>query len=93
MATYYVLPPRALLGARLALILQHVLPGMRWPSARWAELSTGLIDSALDAEAQYVVYREDLPDGADVVDALAAGFGAEPDDEIVEVRLEADPNG
>ena len=35
----------------------------------------------------YLVFRDDLPDGERVARALADGYGAEDDDEVVEVRL------
>jgi hypothetical protein len=33
------------------------------------------------------VFREELPDGTTPADALRDGFGAEPGDEVVEVRV------
>jgi len=35
----------------------------------------------------HVVYREELPDGEDAGRALADGFGAEPGDDVIELRV------
>jgi hypothetical protein len=35
-----------------------------------------------------VIYREELPDGSETSRALSDLFGAEPGDEVVEVRLD-----
>jgi hypothetical protein len=34
----------------------------------------------------YIVHREELPAGETVAQALADGFGAEPGDEVIEIR-------
>ena len=39
----------------------------------------------------YVVYGEELPEGEDAGRALADGFGAEPGDEVIELRAAGRP--
>ena len=86
MSTFYLLPPRPLLGDHFARFLQTFLPGLDWDAARRAELADILGEAALDRAGVYVVFREDLPPGETVGRALADGFGAEAGDEVVEIR-------
>jgi hypothetical protein len=86
MSTFYLLPPRAFLGERLAGALEGVVPGLRWTDAGLAQLADAVSAAVAGHPDVYVVHREDLPDGEDPARALADGFGAEPDDEVVEVR-------
>jgi hypothetical protein len=86
MSTFYLLPPRPYLGERFATYLQGLFPGLRWDSAVWPNLAEGLAAAATCHAGVYVVYREELPDGEDPAQALADGFGAEPDDEVIELR-------
>ena len=51
-----------------------------------ANLAEGLAAAATAHPDVYVVYREELPDGEDPARALADGFGAEPGDEVIELR-------
>ena len=86
MSTFYLLPPRRLLGQRLARQLGTLLPGI---DSRLIDVSrlADLLDSALaHLPDVYLIYREDLPDGEDAASALKHGFGAEPGDEVIEVR-------
>jgi len=91
MSTFYLLPPRPLLGERLAGFLQTFLPGLDWDIARRAELIDLLDSAALAHTDVYLVYRDDLPAGELPARALADGFGAAPGDEVVEVRPGARP--
>jgi hypothetical protein len=84
MSTFYLLPPRAWLGRRLADSLGLRLPELETAGVFWAELADAL-GNAAGTEA-YVVYREELPADEDPARALMDGFGAEPGDEVVEVR-------
>jgi hypothetical protein len=84
-STFYLLPPRAQVGARFAAYLQTCFPGLDWPAPGWAGLADLLAAAAADRPDVYVVYREELPEGEDAGDALASAFGAEPGDEVVEV--------
>ena len=63
MSTFYLLPPRRLVGQRLARQLGTLLPGI---DSRLIDVSqlADLLDSALaHLPDVYLIYREDLPDG------------------------------
>lgn len=87
MATFYVLPSRPVLGGRLASFLRDLLPDVDLTICQAADLIDDLISSTIESRDVFVVFSDELPDGIAVEDALAAGFGAEPGDEIVEIRL------
>jgi hypothetical protein len=85
MSVFYLLPPRPLLGDRIAALLHGLFPGLDWDSAA----RVGLVETlaaAAEGRGVYVVYRDDLPGGEPPARALRDGFGAEPGDEVVEVR-------
>jgi hypothetical protein len=86
MSTFYLLPPRPVLGERLAGFLQAILPGLDWDSGMRANLAEAVGAAATAHPDVYVVYREDLPEGQVPARALADAFGAEAGDEVVEVR-------
>ncbi|HXG09641.1 MAG TPA: hypothetical protein VNK04_07620 [Gemmataceae bacterium] len=86
MCTFYVLPPRSFLGERLAGYLADWFPGLDWGGVSWRRLAEGVTGAAADRPGVYIIHREDLPDGEDTTRALIDGFGAEPGDEVVEVR-------
>jgi hypothetical protein len=86
MSVFYLLPPRPFLGQCFARFLQAFFPGLEWGDATWSELADTLATTTRTQDGVYVVYREELPDGEDVGRALADGFGAEPGDEVIEVR-------
>jgi hypothetical protein len=85
-STFYLLPPRPYLGECFARYLQELFPGLTWDRAVWSNLAEGLAAAATYHTDVYVVYREELPDGEDPAHALADGFGAEPGDEVIEMR-------
>jgi hypothetical protein len=85
MSTFYLLPPRPLLGARFAAYLRTLFPGLDWSAAGWPDLAELLGAAASHHADVYVIYREDLPEGEEPARALADGFGAEAGDEVVEV--------
>jgi hypothetical protein len=85
MSTFYVLPPRPVLGERFAGFLQLVFPGLRWDAAARADLADILGRTAARADV-FVIYRDDLPPHEPVARALVDAFGAEPGDEVIEVR-------
>jgi len=93
MSTFYVLPPRPLLGARFADYLQTLLPGLDWSPNGWPDLVEMLSAAASRHSDVYVVYREDLPEGEEPGRALADGFGAETGDEVIEVCAAPEPGG
>jgi hypothetical protein len=86
-STFYLLPPRHYLGERFAAYLQGVFPGLHWDSSLWANLAEGLAAAATCHADVYVVYREELPEGEPLEQALADGFGAVSGDEVIELRL------
>jgi hypothetical protein len=85
MSTFYLLPPRPVLGERLAGFLQGILPGLDWDTPTRAHLAEAVMAAAVHPDV-FVVYREDLPPGESPARALADGFGAETGDEVIEVR-------
>jgi hypothetical protein len=85
-ATFYLLPPRPLVGDHVSSVLQALFPGLDWDVARRARFLDLLGELAQGQADVFVVHREDLPDGEALSAALADGFGAEPGDEVVEVR-------
>ena len=91
MAVFYVLPPRTLLAEHLAQSLRPFLPGLRVPSQTWAAVAELLSASAAPAGEVFLVHREDLPMGEELSAALCHGFGAEPGDQVLEVRPGAKP--
>ncbi len=89
MSTFYLLPPRPVLGERLAGFLQSILPGLDWDTSTRIDLAE-TVDAAVSRHANvFVVYRDELPEGEPPVRALADGFGAAAGDEVVEVRAGA----
>src|SRR6267154_161538 len=64
MSTFYILPSRSLLGQRFAEFLASVFPGLDWQRPEWRDLAETLGADVLRQSDVYVVYREDLPEGA-----------------------------
>ncbi len=87
MAIFYLLPPRSILGDRLAAFLHPLLPGLDWDSRMRVNLADMVGAAAGTHQDVYIVYREDLPAGEATEQALTHGFGAESGDEVVEIRL------
>jgi hypothetical protein len=85
-STFYLLPPRPLLGEHFANYLKTLFPSLDWASSTWTELGETVGATAAGRPDVFVVFREDLPDGEDLAQALANGFGAEAGDEVIEVR-------
>jgi hypothetical protein len=85
MSTFYLLPPRSLFGEFFAGSFGPLFPGMNWSGPVCADLADALASALVRQPDVYVVYREELPDGEPPARALADGFGAEPEDEVVEI--------
>src|SRR6476660_5435806 len=85
MATFYVLPSRQALGQRFGEFLGNLFPGLDLSSEYWYDLAEALGAAARSMPEVYVLFREDLPDGDDLLEGLARDFGVEPDDEVIEV--------
>jgi hypothetical protein len=91
MATFYLLPPRTCLEQAIGELLARLLPGLPLPADSW-EAVTDRVGSAASWPADvFLVPRDDLPEGEPVGGALAAAFGAEPGDRVVEVSLARGP--
>jgi hypothetical protein len=84
-STFYILPPRPLLGQQAIQFLQNWFPGLTLDAVNRAELAETVGAMASRQQGVYVVFREDLPEGVEAQQALQDGFGAEPGDEVVEV--------
>ena len=87
MATFYLLPPRTIFEASLGRFLGEWLPGLRDSAVPGGDLVERLREHLDRRSDVFVIFREDLPEGADAEDALRDAFGAEVGDEIVELRL------
>jgi hypothetical protein len=85
-STFYLLPPRPFLGECFAGYLRPLFPGQEWTRAAWTKLADALAETLACQADTYVVHREELPEGESPARALADGFGAEPGDEVVEIR-------
>ncbi len=83
MSTFYVLPPRPLVGRQLAQFLQGILPDLDW-SDEHGVLAEAVAAAAGERPDVYVVFREDLPEGVPLPRALVEDFGAAPGDVVVE---------
>jgi hypothetical protein len=92
-ATFYLLPPRPLLGDRVADFLSSLLPGLDWDSGMRTNLADAIASAAEVHDGVYVVFRDELPVGELPESALADGFGAETGDEVIEVRPATTPGG
>jgi hypothetical protein len=86
-SVFYLLPPRAFLGKRFAVYLQGLFPGLTWTSEQWSNLAEGLTAAATCHPGVYVVHREELPEEGNPARSLVDGFGAEPGDEVIELRV------
>jgi hypothetical protein len=85
MSTFYLLPPRPLLGQQFARFLEGYFPDLRWDAAQRGALAEALSVTASTQAGVVVVFREDVPEGVDLGEALIDDFGAEAGDEVVEV--------
>ncbi len=86
MATFYVLPSRPQLGQRFAELLAGLFPGTAWPREDWQDLAEALGAAAMSQPDVYVVFAEDLPGEQSLELGLMERFGAEPGDDVVEIR-------
>lgn len=88
MATFYVLPPRPVVLDRWLSLQQAMLPGSPLPFSYEFDPIEGMLRSVELTPGLFVLFRDDLPDEeeTDTLEALRDGFGAEPGDQVVEVR-------
>jgi hypothetical protein len=87
-STFYLLPPRSLMADHLGDWLSRALPGMDWDVVCRRYLLE-MVCVAATRPGAYLVHRDELPLGECAERALRDGFGAEPGDEVVEVRMAA----
>ncbi|QVL34767.1 hypothetical protein KIH39_12910 [Telmatocola sphagniphila] len=80
MASFYVLPPRALLQRQLRSIVSAYLPGARINEEVLLELFHNQAD-----DQHFILHREDLPEGMAPLEALELFFGAEAGDQILQI--------
>ena len=91
MATFYLLPPRPLLGRHFAAFLGSLFPGLDWERSDPRRLTETLESLTAGHDDIFLVYREELAHGVEPATALRDDFGAEPGDEVVELRAGARP--
>jgi hypothetical protein len=91
MATFYLVPPRAVLGDRLADALAALLPGLGLDAGQRSRLAEAVLEALEGRPDVFVVGRDELPPGESAQRALIDGYGAEAGDEVVEVRPAARP--
>lgn len=89
MTTFYVLPSRHQLGQRFGELLTALFPATQYSPWDWPDLAESLA-TLIEAQASaQVIYREDLDEHLSVKDSLMRDFGAEVDDEIIEIQFGA----
>jgi len=91
MSTFYLLPPRAAVGDRLADSLGALVPGLGLDAAGRSRLAEVVLEALQGRPDVFLVTRDDLPAGEAPERALIDGYGAEAGDEVVEVRPAARP--
>jgi hypothetical protein len=91
MATFYVLPSRYTLGQRYGEFLTTLFPDARFSAGDSPDLAESLA-ALIEGHGGHVIFREDLDDALPVRDALLRDFGAELEDELIEVHFGAGLN-
>ncbi len=87
MSTFYLLPSRAVLGDYLAPLLEKALPGLAWRAAGPDAFAEALLAVLQEQTGVYVIFQEDALAEAPTAEILTDQYGAEPADEIIELRL------
>src|SRR5262245_24783237 len=91
MSTFYLLPPRPVIADAFAAFLNQFFPGLDWDAAMRTNMAHALGAAASGRPDVFVVYRDDLPEGEAPSRVLAEIYGAEPGDEVVELRFTGRP--
>lgn len=86
MSTFYVLPPRSILGDRLVDSLSSFMPGIAWDADGRQRLAETVLEALANQDEVYLVPRDELPTGVATETALIDGYGASAGDEVIEVR-------
>jgi hypothetical protein len=86
MCQFYLLPPRAVLGRRLAATLGIALADSG--EEAWRSFADSLMD-AMVSMGIYAVYRDEMPPDEEPARALADGYGADVGDEVIEISGDA----
>jgi hypothetical protein len=86
MATFYLLPPRPCLERAIGELFSRLLPGLPLPVDSWDAVTQQIASLAGWPADVYLVTSDELPEG-DAAQSLASGYGAEPGDRVVEVKL------
>jgi hypothetical protein len=83
MATFYLLPPRSELARQWTDALRQWFPGLDYPGF---DLVDHIIAIAHRVPSVHAVFADELPDDGDARGALSAAFGAEPGDQVFDLR-------
>src|SRR5439155_17919575 len=73
-STFYLLPPRPVLGRCLADAFIELIPGLDWTARESVELADLFAEALARRPDAYAVYREELPDGEEPGQALMHGY-------------------
>ena len=87
MSTFYLMPPRPVFVSLLTEFLQTWMPGLPVPVEAGAAIAEALHRGLAERNNAFLIFREDLPEGADPSAALRDGFGAQDGDRVIEMRL------
>ncbi len=91
MATFYVLPARPLVEQMMDRMLAECLPTLPSPLIPLDQFTDLVRDHAERKPNIFVVYRDELPEGTDILEGLRDAFGAESGDDVIELHW--GPNG
>ena len=82
MSTFYLLPDRLSVGRQYAKFLSSWFPGLIAPAHELADH----LASAAQRPGVFVLFADDLPDADAPTAALAASFGIDATDRVVDLR-------
>ena len=75
MATFYLLPPRPVVGDAFAAFLDQFFPGLAWDADMRLNMAEALGEATRCRTDVYVVYRDDLPEGEPTLRMLTEAYG------------------
>jgi hypothetical protein len=85
MADFILLPPRPVIGEEIARLIRPYLAGVRLTAADCIRFLESVVEASRGRA--FLVHREDLSEGEDVVTAIRDGFGADTGDRIIQVSI------